>query len=233
MIVRSGSVLTHTVPLPAGAPASVTWRVYNAAGVEIGDGTVTPAADAVSFDIAVPASLNQLPLGGFVSSRDLVWAYQLGTQLIQDELRYSVEARAPFGVSPSGVRNKLGLEKADLEDSDISLIRAYLAFRSVRDPAAQDPDDLVIRDAIEATAALQLIPGLRIRVAKSEDSGTNKYQRQDVDWDRIAADLEALVTAGYLLIDPEYDGYGVEEGTLFLLATPATDPLTGAAPTTS
>lgn len=233
MIVRSGSGYTHTVLLSSSAPAAVTWRVFDAAGVEVDTGTVAPPANALSFDITVPGSANTLAIGSFVSSRDLVWSYMDGGKLVTDELRYSVEARAPYGVSPAGVRAKLGLEPSDVPDSDISLVRAYLTFQSIVNPVGQDPDSLVLRDAIEATAAIQLIPSLRVRIAKSEDTGTNKYQRQDVDWDQITTDLEAIVLAGYLLIDPDYDSFGVTEGTLFILATPATDPITGAAPTTS
>lgn len=233
MQVRSGSAFTHTVPLPSGAPDLVTWVLYDTGGVMVSSGTVAPPAGAVSFQIEVPGPANTLAAGSYVSSRDLVWSYTLGGSLVTDEKRYSVEARPPYGVSAAGVRSKLGLEEADLKDSEISLIRAFLNFRDVLDPVDQDPDSLVIRDAIEAVAALNLLPSLRVRVAKMEDSGTNKYQRQDVDWDALAAELAGLVSAGYLLIDPTYDQYGVTPGNLFILATPATDPITGAAPTTS
>ena len=66
-----------------------------------------------------------------------------------------------------------------------------------------------------------------VRIANSESSGTNQFKRQDIDWGAVAAELSSMVDIGYIAIDPNYDPTAVT-GELFLLATPATDPFTGA-----
>lgn len=234
MILRSGLALNIPVLFDEGQPdGEVTWSVFSSAGLLLGSDSVVVPADAVSITLTVPAPLNTLAADQLIGTRDLTWTYVRDGLTVTDELRYSLENRIPFGASADGVRAKLGIEKDDLPDSDIALARAYIAFRNTATLSAllaisdEGENDLVLRDAIEATAALALLPTMIVRIAKSEDSGTNKYQRQDVDWEVIGLTLAAMVNDALLLALPGYDPFA-SAGALFLLATPATDAITGA-----
>lgn len=231
MIVRSGLALTFPIMFTSGLPiGGVTWTLYGSNGEVLETETAAVPSGAVSLNITVSATLNTLTGGALTGHRDLEWAYEVADGVVSGAQRYSLEARAPLGVANDGVRAKLGVEAKDLPDGDISLIRAYLYFRSLvgADRLAEVTDEaalLTVRDAIEAQAALSLIPTMAVRVAVQEDSGTNMYKRQAVDWEAIAASLSDLVHAGIVAVIPEYDP--TPTGALFILARPASDPITG------
>lgn len=234
MILRSGLALSLPVLFDQGHPDGVvSWTLYSSSGLSLGTDVVAVPSDAVSVNITVPGALNTLGSTVLVSTRDLVWSYSVGGVAINNELRYTIENRIPYGASADGVRAKLGVEKDDLPDEEIALSRAYIGFRNLATLAGilsvtdEGENDLILRDAIEATAALALLPTMIVRIAKSEDSGTNKYQRQDIDWETLGLSLAAMVNEGVLLALPGYDPLA-SAGALFLLATPATDAITGA-----
>jgi hypothetical protein len=231
MIVRSGLAFSIPVFFTSGLPdAGINWRLLGTAGDEIASGTVAVPADSVSIDLSIAAEHNTLGSGSLFASRDFEWSYTVGGAVVNGEQRYSVEARAPYGASNTGVRAKLGVEPKDLPDGDISLIRAFVSFRDTvtADRLVGITDEAVllsIRDAIEARAGLSLIATMAVRVAVSEDSGTNAFKRQAVDWEAVAENLASIVDAGISAVDPTYDQ--TPTGALFILATPATDPFTG------
>lgn len=231
MIVRAGTAVTFPVLFSDGVPdGPLSFQLFDSLGVLLSAGTVSVPADAVSVNLTVPAEHNLLPMGSVLGYRDLAWTYSVGGEVRNDERRYSLEARLPFGVSTDGVRAKLGVDRTDLPDSDISLAKAFMSFRDTigaNQLALVAPDTPTITDAIEAQAALDLIPTMSVRVAAQEDSGTNAYKRQKIDWSEISTHLAGLLSAGYLLVDPTYDETALF-GDIFILATPATDPLTGA-----
>jgi hypothetical protein len=232
MIVRDGTQLSVVVEFPNGTPPSVAWSVRDGSGV-IGSGTVTPAVDAVSHPITVSGALNSLSPGAFFEARDLQWSYTVASIVTNGEQRYSVEALLPVGISADGVRAKLGVSSIDLPDNDIALIRAFLTFRETATAVVMDASydgalvDLKIRDAVEAMAARALIPTMQVRVASSEESGTNKYKRQAVDWEMIRASLDLMINEGLSAVVDGYDPT-TDFGSLFLLAPQATDAITGA-----
>jgi hypothetical protein len=233
MIVRSGLAISIPVLFSFGLPdGNVSWHLYDSVGTELSSGTVAVPNNSVSINLLIAAALNTLAPGTLFASRDFTWSYTVGGAVINGEQRYDVEARPPFGASSDGVRAKLGVGAVDLPDVDISLIRAYFAFEELATSdailAASDggANDLAMRDAIEATAALALIPTMSVRVANSEDSGTNKFKRQDIDWDAVALALAAIISTGILVALPSYDPLA-GAGALFMLARPTTDAITG------
>lgn len=230
MIVRGGVAITIPVMFPAGPPdGAVAWKLYDAAGILLDAGAVVVPANAVSINLPVTAANNALGAALF-GSRDIEWSYTVGGAVVNGDQRYNLEARPLFGVSADGVRTKLGVSSTDLPDDNISLIRAYVSFRDTVGAdvlaAVTDAADLLsVRDAIEAQAALVLIPTMAVRVAAAEDSGTNSYKRQAIDWDAVSSALSTTYNAGILAVLPSYDPSPT--GALFVLATPATDPITG------
>lgn len=231
MIVRSGLALSIPVFFSSGFPdGPVAWRLLGTAGDEIAAGTVAVPIDAVSINLPIAAEHNTLGSGVLFASRDFEWSYLVEGAVINGEQRYAVEARAPYGASNDGVRSKLGVERKDLPDGDISLIRAFISFRDVvTSPLlaalTDDADLLAVRDAIEAQAALNLIPTMAVRVAVQEDSGTNAFKRQAIDWGAVAEYLSGIISDAIGAVNPAYDP--TPTGALFILATPASDPLTG------
>lgn len=232
MIVRANTGVSVLVEFLSGPPdGNIAWNLRGPDGLIITSGTIPAAANAVSANIRIPASFNALLPGLMTGYRDLEWTYDTAGSIVNGEHRYVIEARVPFGASTSGVRTKLGIDDiVDLPDTEISMVSAYTSFVSNLDEdlvAGIDPSNSTVRDAIEATAALAILPSLTVRLAKKEDSGTSSFQRQDIDWDALAGSLGSLVIAGYTAVDPLYDeteGFGV----LFMLASPATDAITGA-----
>lgn len=230
MIVRAGTPVSFPILFTSGAPdGAVTFQLFDPL-TKIYEAETSVPADAVSATIILDGNYNLLSPGSLLSYRDLQWHYSVGGNVITGEQRYSIEARLPYGVSTDGVRAKLGVDKTDLPDSDISLAKAFLSFRDVVTAerlALMPPDSVTITDAIEAQAALSLIPTMAVRVATKESSGTNQFQRQDVDWDAIASHLSSMVSAGYVVADPAYDETA-NYGALLVVVTPASDAITGA-----
>lgn len=231
MIVRSGLPLSIPVLFSSGHPdGDVSWRLLGTSGDLIASGAVVVPPDALSINLPIASEHNTLAAGSLFASRDFEWSYTTDGAVVNGEERYSVEARAPYGAANAGVRSKLGVEPKDLPDGDISLIRAFVSFRDIVTAerlvaVADDATLLSVRDAIEAQAALNLIPTMAVRVAVSEDSGTNAYKRQSVDWGAIAESLSAIINDAIIAVNPAYDPSPT--GALFILATPSTDPFTG------
>lgn len=232
MIIRSGLALTITIPFNSGAPTSaISWRLYDGLGVLLTSGTAAVTAGAVSHNLTVPGANNTLANGAQLSTRDLEWSYTVaGGVIVNGDQRYTVEARPPYGTTTDGVRRKLGVEPHDLPDDQISLTRAFVSFRDLVGASwfsglTDEADILAVGDAIEAQAALDCIPTMQVRVAIQEDSGTDSFKRQAIDWTLVAESLSAYVNAGILTLNPAYDPSPTAE--LFVLATPSSDPFTG------
>lgn len=230
MIVRSGNAASFLVEFPSGPPdGNVSWRLLGETGAQIAAGSLPITLGAVSLNITTNGAQNTLDLGAMSGYRDLEWNYTVDGTVVNGEIRYSIETRVPYGVSIDGVRAKLGVRPHEIPDNEVHLVEAYLSFNGVAAPLllSSTTDTLAIRNAIEATAALALIPSLRIRLALKEASGTDSFQRDKLDLEALAGSLYSYITTGLLALDPNYDalfGYG----DLFILAPPGTDAFTGA-----
>lgn len=223
MIVRGATAASFPVLFASGHPdANVSWTLSGPLGI-LGQGEYPVTSDDVSVVLQTTPAQNTLAGGELFSYRDLAWTYTVGGVIESGEIRYTVEARLPIGVSFDGVRRKLGVEPTDLPDADISLVKAYLKFKS-NGPL---PNTFVIIDAVEAQAALDVLPSMTVRVAAAEESGTDKYKRQTIDWNAIANGLGDMVGAGQAELDPLYDPT-LTFGSLLILAGPTTDAFTGA-----
>jgi hypothetical protein len=227
MIVRSGTAASLLIEFPSGAPdGNISWSVINESGVPLATGTLTPAVGAVSTYLNIPAVHNTLSGSVLSGFRDVAWSYTSGGVTINDERRYTVEARIPFGVTYEGVRQKLGVDHLDLPNNEIDLVGAYYRFEELTGVtilAADDRAMRLIRDAIEALAALQVIPTMVTRVNLKEASGTDSIQRDKQDWQALAAQLQGYVDAGILILVPTYDPFAAA-GELFVLAPPSDNP---------
>lgn len=236
MLHRAGTAVSIPVLFSSGIPdGGVDWRVFGPDGFVIASGIIAVPVGSVSTAIQISGAMNTLPAGSLVSYRDVAWSYSVAGIVMGGDLRYSIEARIPFGASADGVRSKLGVDNTDLPNGEISLVSAYYSFSenvgAARLEAARiaptDVQRLIIANAIEATAGLAHVPTMSVRIASKESSGTNQFQRQKIDWNEVALALEGAVGAGRALLIPGFDPTA-EFGALLILATPALDPFTGA-----
>lgn len=230
--MRAGTALTQAVEFSSGHPdGDISWELLDGRGQTVTNGTVTPAADAISAIIAVDGASNGLAAGLMFEPRELQWSYTTGGLTQSGRYRYRLEAFLPFGVSEDGVRRKLGIETHELEDATIDLVRAYGWFRDQVSQAkldlATDFTALAACDGIEARAALVLLPLLQVKVAQKESSGTDQFERPDADWALIQAQLEQFVAIGIKTVNPLVDPT-TPFRSLMTLAT-RDDPVTGAA----
>jgi hypothetical protein len=228
--MRSGLPLTQPVLFSDGFPdGDITWELLDGTGTTVASGAVTPAVDSVSAIIALTGAQNTIEAGAVSSPRELQWSYTVGAVLHNGRHRYRLEIFLPFGVSEQGVRRKLGLEDEELDDDSIDLATAYQAFQELVGAAelaaATGYTAQLACDAIEALAALPILPPLQVSLASKESSGTNQYQRGKVDWDQLRAQLELYVQNGALAVDPTYDP-SANYGLIFVTAV-RNDPIVG------
>lgn len=230
----SGTDFVATIQFPSGPPdGNISWKLRGSDGVELATGTAPAGPTSVSALISIPAVHNILGVGLVSDYRDLTYSYFSSSVSVAEFIRYEVEACLPFGISADGVRRKIGVDFAELKDELIDLPKAYLEIDDALGTGALDAvartglTALKVRDAVEAQAALAVLPVLQVRVSKSEDSGTNKFTRQNIDWTQLHLSLSDTIYAGLLAVDPAYDPAEAFTG-LFIVAPQATDPFTGA-----
>lgn len=234
MIYRNGVAVSTLVEFATGFPdGPISWAVYDETGAELDSGTVAPVDGMVSTNIIVPSEHNTLSGGALSGFRDLVWSYMVGSEVVNGDRRYTIEAPVPWGASHDGVRSKLGIEPHELPNGDISLVRAYydlVLLMGEPDLTSYTPtarERLALSDAVEAVAALSALPTLQMRAPIKESSGTDTYQRHPADWELLANNLRTMVTDGILILLPTFDPLA-GAGAIFLLATPTADAITGA-----
>jgi hypothetical protein len=211
--MRAGTPLTQLIEFSFGHPdGAISWQLLGQQGQLITQGEVVPAADAASAVITVAGSHQSLTAGQLVAARELSWAYTVGGIVYTGERRYRLEAFLPFGLARDGVRRKLGVEVHELEDDSIDLVSAYGKFTELVGAdelafieAAGGYPAIVICDAIEALAALAVVPSLQVSLAQKESSGTNQFHRAAINWDDIRGQLDDYVAAGQRIVDPGFD----------------------------
>lgn len=231
--MRSGTALTQLVEFSDGFPdGDVEWQVLDGHGSQVASGSVVPVAESVSVVLTISALENELEAGAVASPRELSWAYTVGGLVHTGRRRYRLEAFLPFGVSEEGVRTKLGLEPHELEDDAIDLVSAYGQFVET---VGADPlltvtgyQETKVCDAIEALAAIAILPSLQVKLAMKQSSGTDQFQRGAIDWAALRAQLDNIVTAGITTVNPNFS----ETGTFgsLLVVVVREDPVTNTTP---
>jgi len=235
-VVWAGSPFAHELDFSTGFPVgAVVYSVLDNNGQPLPDHTdvsIDPPEGAISLLLVVPGSANSVATPLF-EGRTLTWNYTTLNGFVSDRVSYRVERPIPFPVSAEGVRTKLGVEPHEVPDRDIHLLLAYANFanRFAADALSAhensgDYGALIITDAIEATAALMVLPSLRLRIARSESSGTNEYERfASIDWGALENSLLTTLNSGIRLVEPLANELG---GVVLFYAVDRTDPFPGA-----
>jgi len=234
---RENTPFTHIVEFASGSPTGAfSYSVHDEDGSVVGglDNIVIPLGlGAISARIDVPADANQVSKPMF-EKRSITWVYQTNSGTVNGSINYILQKEIPFPVTPEGVRQLLGVSDNEIPDERIDLLGAYVRFiRPFDDPSAAllsyftsgDANSYIITRAIEAAAALELLPTLQISIARRFDSGTNSYERWNkIDWDALGAKLQGMIYEASILVQPTLE---LVISPIFVLST-RTDPLTGA-----
>lgn len=195
--MKSGLPRTEVISLEAGYPDGNIAYTLSTGTSDV----VTPQPGAVSVNVFIPAIENTLPGSELFGYRDLTWSYLTGGVSVSGSSRWTLEGSIPFGATAEGARSKLGLDiAADLPDEQVPLLKGYYRIQTAIGETAlaalesgSSYQRLLISDAIEASAALILLPTMQVRLAKTETSGTNSYTRQNIDWELLAGQLQSFV----------------------------------------
>lgn len=234
---RELTPFTHIVEFASGSPTGAfSYSVYDDDG-NIVDGlediVVSLGIGAISARIDVPASSNSVSKPLF-ETRTITWTYPTASGTVNGSKSYVIQKVIPFPATPEGVRQLLGITDNEVPDDRIDLMGAWLKFRvpfTDADAAltpymtSGDETSYKITRAIEALAALEILPTLQLALAKRFDSGTNSYERWNkIDWEGLAATLNGYAREAVILVDPTLD---LVITPIFVLST-RPDPLTGA-----
>lgn len=234
---RERTPFTHIVEFASGSPTGAfSYSVHDEDGAVVAglDNIVLPlGVGAVSARIDVPASANIVSKPLF-EIRSISWTYPVNGGTVNGNATYTIQRAIPFPASPEGVRQLLGITVDEVPDNRIDLMGAYLALRApMLDPDAAllpyltsgDANSYLITRAIEAQAALEVLPTLQIAIAKRFDSGTNSYERWNkIDWEMLKAKLSGMVYDALIMVEPSLE---LAINPIFVLSV-RTDPLTGA-----
>ena len=234
-MLEAGKKFRHLVQFNSGQPTSAfVYTLYNQDGDVVLTDSVTIPVGQLSYLIQIPAVNNVLSKPLF-EKMVIEWEYTTATEAVDGSISFIIHLPIGFPVDPSNVRNLLGVDEEELPDDDIKLFEGFMAFKQRLAADADltpyiesgDLNSFTVAKAIEAATALLLFPTLQIRLPRKYDSGTSAYERwNNIDWESLAAELEALIGAGLVVITPEYDFYS--DTAIFVLSDRGPDAITGA-----
>lgn len=135
-----------------------------------------------------------------------------------------------LGVTASDVRKYAGLTAGELPDADIDLVTAFFNVADLSSTetlelalAGDEKKERAANQAVLCQALLDVLPGLQLRIAKSETDGSLETERFDVDLDKLEKramrDLAKAVST--------VSGATISTADARLVFGQRTDPLTG------
>lgn len=224
-------IVNSELVTPDDGAVSVT--VYDTDGSPVSGHVDVPADVAVngtSAQYVVPSGVNTLPSGG-ASYRyvEFKFLYAEQTHVIRDQ--YELVTRTLLPVSVQDVRSKLGLQVSELEDHEVDLVGTYRKIQKALTAidfdamfTSGDYDLVHLKKLIVASAALEVLPSLQLRV-------TAKEQVDNTIWQRLAKiDFEALRAQLRSEVDEETFNLTADDGTgslVIALLAFGTDAVTG------
>lgn len=220
---------------------SVYYALYDGTGVPlVVQEALTPEVEATGVSISIQAIHNVLAPDRAFERRIAVVNWTAEGRTFSVRAGYRVTELPLHSVTPEHVRVYLGINEDELRDSEVDLFSAYLNLEAAlgreRFEAALNAGTLLelrAERAIVLTAAAQLFPSLRFRIAQAKTDGTLKFERL-----KDASAFSDLVQATHdelLGIVQQLTGnVTANEVTPILvqLTTITVDPITGSAPAT-
>ena len=205
---------------------SVSYIVRNTVGTIVVSTTALDPTGSQIF-ITVPAIVNALASGHKFENRYVIVSYTVGGVPRTLKYLYRIAAWANYTSTEDDVRSMLGVRRSELPDDEIGLYEAYL---DVGKDVGEEALDAALgsasrsaNEAITAKAALNVLPGLPLRVAQAEGDGTLSFQRfAKADWFRLEEQIRSWYDQAVLTVTSS-------EGTTVVLDVVGTrtDPITG------
>jgi len=219
------------VPLdpPAGVANSTTWTLRDGTGAVVNaytGQTTTHGAGALSVALQVPSAGNQKLSNEDVAERflEVSWTPQGAFPRLQT-VAYRVAAWMPISATPDDVRSVLGLNTAELADTDVDLVGAALALRSEMSSTTFPTSARTAQRLIVLRAALDLKGSLALRVAQSMSSDNAGFKRlAKIDLDGIVATIEQEYRG---LLEALAPALAASSFSIIAAAGPTTDAITG------
>lgn len=166
---------------------TVSYSLYGNNGTVISgqeNVSVSVGASATEASISLLAANNTLAAGLDIERRILLVTYDYVGQTRTETLAYRIHKLLNTSAAPEQVRAALGVSEQELPDSDIDIVSAY--FELADETGATDLEEALASgtrlaaaadEAITLTAALQVIPSLRLRALQSRESDGSAASR--------------------------------------------------------
>ena len=213
---------------------TVTYTVLNHSGTPIVgliDVPVTTTTSTFQIPIVVAAINNTINVSKKFERRVVIVKYQRGGIYGRGVINYRVISTMYFSVTPTDVRNFIGLQEKELEDKDIDLINSYLYVQRDLDTIDIDAlltsgttDEIAANEMIKMRTVLDVLQSVRQRISQEETNGITGFKRLTIkDFDS----LEMVARGRYEQAFSDLSDVVVADITLILTTTDA-DPITGA-----
>lgn len=237
---QSGESVTITVPLrrdgePFVADAGATWTLRDQAGLPVPAYMNQPIADLTdsSVQIIVPAIANAVDPTRRFEKRFVVVKGLTGGEPFSATTPYRLTPWLNFTASIQDYWAFVGTDGGEFADFEVDLAAAYFNLSDVVTDAklqtalaSGGQKEQIANRAIVGQAVLDTLSGLRQRIAKKANDGSMSIERFEVDFDKMALDAgravqDAAVIVGEIVVDTTVGP------TIFILAGPTEDPITG------
>jgi hypothetical protein len=180
---------------------SVYWSLYAHDGSLLtGPTLITTTPTDTGVTIPINSSHQTIGAGKRFEKRQVIVTWTTGGQGHTWRTFYRVLPITNYSVSKDDVRSLLGLNADELLDEEIDL---FAAFLTVEDDISQATLAAALSSGtlketsanllIEVTAAIAVIPSLRLRTPMTTSDGGKSWQRfrTPPDWDAITGELAA------------------------------------------
>lgn len=209
-------------------PNGVTFQLRDTSGTLVLSGTLPGVS--TSEVLTLSTLYNALTPGVPFETRFVTVTFAVNGATHQRRLSYQLVTFLPLTATPAQVRAELGLDVAELSDSEIDVYSAYFSLIEVNDAAfvaaftTGGVRGLSANQAVVVQAALNIASSLDLRAAVLSKSEAHQFQR------KAALDFEAIIARlsrklAQLLLSAQ--GITVSSSSsIFVLSTP-TDVITG------
>lgn len=201
----------------------------------INETNLTIPSDATSISYPIPAAANTTSLP--YDLRYIAIKFVAGGQTYYINDFYSVKTSLRLPVTMDMVRAWLNFTSEELSDDQIDLFLAYGQVQDDITASGLNLDTLIstgsllipyIQQAVSLKAALNSVGSIELNIYQSEQSDNTNYKRfANTDFSGVSDGLLGRYRIAIMAITGESTD-DITGPTLFLVQTPATDPVTGA-----
>lgn len=232
----AGEDITFRVPLrmqgepvvPDAGSVKLTVR-DNTGQILVDKAAVSMDLGSTEATVTILAVNNALGAGRF-TNRTVIIHYTKTGRPQEERLAYRLTAWLNTTVTPSDVRNFLGVDDKELPDADIDIMEAYLDVETdvteailTAALAGADQKQTAANRMILAKTVLNQIPGLPLRITQNSSDGVFSAQRPKIDFVLLEQRAQAMYADAGDLVASRLE----ITQDLFIAPAIAPDPITG------